>query len=68
MSVRMPNVLSAAPPAVLVLCPSLRLDAPPQNPESTVGFHRGFLGDGDGQVPSVSRIPFPLVQIYKSIW
>ena len=61
MSVRMPNVLSAATLAVPVLCPSPGLDTPPQNPESTVGLHREFLGDGNGRVPSGSRIPFPLV-------
>ena len=64
MSVRMPNVLSAAPPAVPVLCPSPGLDLPPQNPGSTVSLHRELLGDGDGRVPSGSRIPFPLVQGY----
>ena len=62
MSVRIFNVPSTAPPVVPVLCPSLELDAPPQNPESTVGLHRKFLGDGDGKMPSGSRIPFPLDQ------
>ena len=66
MSVGMPNVVSAAPPSVPVLCPSLGLDVPSRNPESTVGLHREFLGDGDGRVPSGSRIPFPLVQGYAS--
>ena len=68
MSVRMRNVLSAAPLAVPVLCLSPGLEAPPQNPESTVGLHQEFLGDGDGRVASGSRIPFPLVQSYISIW
>ena len=55
MSARVFNVPSTAPPAVPVLCPSPGLDAPPQNPESTVRLHQEFLGDG-------SRIPFPLDQ------
>ena len=63
MSVRMPNVLSTASLMVLVRCPSSWLDVPPQNPESTVRLHREFLGDGDGWVPSGSRIPSPLVQV-----
>ena len=65
MSVRM-SVLSAATPMVPVLCSSPGLDVPPQNPESTVGLHREFLGDGDGWVPSGARVPFPLVQGYTS--
>ena len=68
MSVRMSNVLSTAPSAVHALCPSPGLGVPPQNPESTVGLHREFLGDGVGQVPSEYKIPFPLVQGYISIW
>ena len=59
MSVRMPNVLSAAPPAVPVLCPSPGLDVPPQNPESTVGLYQEFLGNGVGRMPTGSRIPYP---------
>ena len=66
MSVRMPNVLSAAPPTVPVLCLPPGLDVPPQNPESTVGLHQELLGDGNGRVPSGSRIPFPLVQGHAS--
>ena len=62
MSARVFNVPSTAPLAVPVLCPSPGLDAPPQNPESTVGLHQEFLGDGDGRVPSGSRIPFLLDQ------
>ena len=64
MSARMSNPSSAASPAVPVLCPSPGLDLPPPNPESTVGLHREFLGEGVGPVPSGSRVPFPLDQGY----
>ena len=56
------NISSAAPPVVPVRCPSSGLDTPPLKPEHTVGFHQEYLGDGDGWVPSGSRISFPLVQ------
>ena len=64
MSARMSNPSSTAPPAVPALCPSPGLDLPPLNPEGTVGFHRQFLGERVGPVPSGSRVPFPLDQVY----
>ena len=38
------------------------LDASFPTPESTVGFHREFQGDGSDWVPSGSRTPFPNAQ------
>ena len=64
MSARMSNLSSVVPPAVPVLYPSPGLDLPPPTPESTVGLHREFLGEGVGPVPSGSRVPFPLDQGY----
>ena len=64
MSARMSNPSSAVPQAVPVPCLSPGLDMPPPNPEGTVSFHREFLGEGVDPVPSDSRVPFPLDQVY----
>ena len=63
MSARMPsNEFLSAPQAVPVLSPSPGLDMPSLNPGPTVGYHRGLLADGVGQVLPDGRVPTHLVQ------
>ena len=63
MSARLPsNASLSAPQAVPVLCPSPRLDLPPLNPGTTVGYHRGLLVDGVSPVLPDGRVPTTLVQ------
>ena len=62
MSVRMPNVVSTAPPAVPVLMtPHPGWIRHPKTREILLASTEGYWVFGDGQVPSGSRIPFPLV-------
>ena len=69
MSVRMPNVLSTAPPVVPVhMAPHPGWMRHPKTREILSASTEGCRVFGDGQVPSGSRIPFPLVQGYIIIW
>ena len=69
MSVRILNFLSTTPPAVTVLmAPHLGWMRHPKTQEILSAATKSYWVFGDGQVPSGSRIPFPLVQGYIIIW
>ena len=65
MLVRVPNVLSTTPPAVPVLmAPHPGWMRHPKTQEILSASTESYWVFGDGQMPSGSRIPIPLVQGY----
>ena len=59
---RVYNCSFPVPPEVPVLQPFYRRDPSFRIPESIVGSHQEFLGEGIVRVPSSSHTPFPFVQ------